>query len=278
MPTAPGSCRLVEEGTGGSPFDAWLGRHESGAPESRWGERLTDQLGLNFEASMARRIDHDSSHMAADALERSGPIPLILPALNGTLNGLTSVGHRFVDFTVNKAEIKFKMTSTIDDRFKVRGEGTLAAISNGIDPLNERVIVTVGTSVITIPAGSFTEKGYGKFRFKGTINDAVVRMEIKQKADDKIKFKVEAKWVDLTGTANPIDIGLAIGDDLGKATVDLEGKLKFEAQQEHENDDKGKHKHKHHKHKDRDDDDDDDKNRDKRKSKHKDKDDDDDDD
>ena len=51
------------------------------------------------------------------------------------------------------------MTSTIDDRFKVRGELTLAATSNGIDLLNEEVMVTVGTSTITISAGSFTEKG-----------------------------------------------------------------------------------------------------------------------
>jgi len=170
----------------------------------------------------------------------------------------------FSDFSIRKAEIKFTMTSTINDRFKFRGELTLDALSNGIDPLNEKVMVTVGTSAITIPAGSFTEEGYEKFRFKGIINDAVVKMEIKQKAGDTFKFKVEAKWVDLTGTANPVDIGVAIGDDVGTATIDMEGELEFEAQREDEHKHNKHHNHnKHHKHKekdrDKDDDDDDEK-------------------
>jgi hypothetical protein len=167
------------------------------------------------------------------------------------LNGLTVAGHRFADFTVNKAEIKFKTASAVNDRFKVKGTVTLDENSDGIDPAGQGVVVRVGTSAITIPAGSFTEKGSGKFKFKGPINGADVKMEIKQIYTDTFRFKVEAKGVDLTGTPNPLGIGLAIGNDRGTAMIRLKGKLKFKAEREVEDDDKDKDR-------DKDDDDDDD--------------------
>ena len=178
-------------------------------------------------------------------------IPLDLPTLNGTLNGLTVAGHRFANFTIRKAEIKFKTASAINDRFNVKGTFTLDENSDGFNLDAEGVKVTVGTSAITIPAGSFTEKGSGKFKFKGPINGAVVKMEIKQIYTDTFRFKVEAKGVDLTGTPNPLDMGLAIGNDRGTVTIRLKGKLKFKAEREDEDDDKDKDK-------DKDDDDDDD--------------------
>jgi len=181
-------------------------------------------------------------------------IPLVLPALDGTLNGLTVAGHRFADFTVNKAEIKFKTASAVNDRFSVKGTVTLDEDSDGIDPAGQGVVVRVGTSAITIPAGSFTEKRSGKFKFKGPINGADVKMEIKQINTDTFRFKVEAKGIDLTGTPNPLGIGLAIGNDSGAAMIRLKGKLKFKAEREVEDNDKNKGKEKN----DDDDDDDDD--------------------
>ena len=180
-------------------------------------------------------------------------IPLVLPALDGTLNGLTVAGHRFADFTVNKAEIKFKTASAVNDRLSVKGTVTLDENSDGIDPAGQGVVVRVGTSAITIPAGSFTEKRSGKFKFKGPINGADVKMEIKQIYTDTFRFKVEAKGIDLTGTPNPLGIGLAIGNDSGTAMIRLKGKLKFKAEREVEDDDKDKDKEKD----DEDDDDDD---------------------
>ncbi len=185
-------------------------------------------------------------------------IPLVLPALDGTLNGLTVAGHRFAEFNVNKAEIKFKTASAVNDRFSVKGTVTLDENSDGIDPAGQGVVVRVGTSAIIIPAGSFTEKGSGKFKFKGPINGADVKMEIKQIYTDTYRFKVEAKGVDLTGTPNPLGIFLAIGNDRGTTMIRLKGKLKFKAEREVEDDDKDKDKEKDDEDDDDEDDDDDD--------------------
>jgi hypothetical protein len=55
-------------------------------------------------------------------------------------------------------------------------------------------------------------------------------MKIEQIDADTFRFKVKAEGVDLTDTANPMDIGVTIGDDTGTATISLEGKLKFKAE------------------------------------------------
>lgn len=131
----------------------------------------------------------------------------------------------FATFDITKAEIEFKEPNA--DEFEVRGEFILGISSDGIDPVNENVAVTVGSASVTIPAGSFGEDD-GKFEFEGVINDADVRMEIEALDTNTFRFEAEAIGVDLTGTPNPVDIGLTIDDDTGTATVSLEGELKFE--------------------------------------------------
>ncbi len=103
--------------------------------------------------------------------------------------------------------------------------------------------MTAGTATVAIPAGSFTEKGSGKSKFKGPIDGADVKMEIKHALGDTFHFRVEAKGVDLTDTANPMDITLTIGDDRGTASIRLKGKLKSEAQREDDDGDDDKDKH-----------------------------------
>ena len=168
--------------------------------------------------------------------------------LDGFASGVP-IAVAFADFTIMKAEIKFRAPSSVNDSFEVKGEFTLDVSSDGIDPVTEGVLVTVGTSSVTIPAGSFVEDE-GKFEFEGEINGADVEMEIEEINPGTFEFKIEAEGVDLTDTANPLDISLTIGDDTGAATVRMEGKLKFKAQREDEDDDKDKDK-------DKDDDDDD---------------------
>jgi sugar lactone lactonase YvrE len=137
----------------------------------------------------------------------------------------------FAAFTLTKAKVDFKDESN-NDKFEVKGEFTLGEGNNGIDPVSEDVVVTVGTSTLTIPAGSFTEKSLGKFEFEGTIDGAKVEMEIKTVEVDVFVFKVEAEDIDLTGTANPVNIYLLIGNDYGDDEVRLDGELKFELEEE----------------------------------------------
>lgn len=132
-------------------------------------------------------------------------------------------GVPFAEFTITKAEITFSAQSSVIDSFDVKGEFTLG--SDGIDPLNEDVVVTLGTFSVTIP-GSFVEHK-GKFQFEGAIDGSDVSMEIKDIGADSFGFVVAAVGVDLTGTANPFDIELSIGDDTGATNLRFDGKLTF---------------------------------------------------
>ena len=73
-----------------------------------------------------------------------------------------------------------------------------------------------------IPACSFTLRK-GKFTFEGVINgvtlEAVIRPLI---LGNDHEFKVEGQGANLTGTVNPVMVGLTIGDDSGSTTVKAE--------------------------------------------------------
>lgn len=135
----------------------------------------------------------------------------------------------FADFALSKVEVKFQKDPNMMDEFGVEGGFILGEDSDGIDPVNEEVVVTVGAASVIIPAGSFEENS-GKYEFEGVISDAEVKIEIEWLFTNAFTFKVEVEGVDLTGTTNPMDIDLTIGDDTGRAGVWLIGELKFEAE------------------------------------------------
>ena len=125
-------------------------------------------------------------------------------------------------FTLAKADITFDGDSTAE-RVNVKGSFALAPSSNGIDPTNEAVDIAVGTASVTIPAGFLVDDN-GTFTFDGVIDGIAVNVVLNI---NKFEFMIEATGVDLTDTANPVDIMLAIGDDIGMTTVRLDGKLKL---------------------------------------------------
>jgi hypothetical protein len=121
-----------------------------------------------------------------------------------------------------------------ETRFQGEGFFTLGAGSNGIYPLSEPVQVQVGSLSLTIPAGSFRQRGKEEFVYEGEIDGtdlrlAILRWKDKDKDKDKGKgqvkpsndylFTVEGKGHILSGIANPVTIGLGIGDDEGSTTV-----------------------------------------------------------
>lgn len=134
--------------------------------------------------------------------------------------GKCKTGGPFTAFTIGKTELEFGPTPG-NDEFELMGGFTLTADNDGIDPVTENVVVTVGTSIVTIPAGSFTEDD-GKFVFKTEL----VEMELT--GSGPYRFKIEADGIDLSDTPNPLDISLVVGNDGGTATVRLAGELKFE--------------------------------------------------
>ena len=112
--------------------------------------------------------------------------------------------------------------------FRVEGFFTLGAGSNGIYPLSEPVQVQVGSLALTIPAGSLRQREKQEFVFEGKINGTDLKMAILQwngkgqgkgnQSSDYL-FIVEGKGHILSGVANPVTVGLGIGDDEGSTTV-----------------------------------------------------------
>jgi len=128
-----------------------------------------------------------------------------------------------IDISMQMVEIEFRHRPG-SDKYKVKGEAIVPEGSDGIDPAGEDVSVTVGTSSLAIPAGSFWGRG-PIYWFRGTIDDVKVKMIIRQLDTDFFKFSVKADGVDLTGTSNPVNIFLQIGNNQGEDSIKLKGKL-----------------------------------------------------
>lgn len=141
---------------------------------------------------------------------------------------LLARGDPFLDFVITRAEINFESFPVINDAYEIRGELSVNITSEGIDPVNEGVRLAVGTSVIEIPAGEFTEVELGYFVFEGEVNGAGVIIEIIERDDGTFVIEAGAEGVDLTGTFNPIAIALRIGSDEGEISIRMNDELNFE--------------------------------------------------
>ena len=98
--------------------------------------------------------------------------------------------------------------------FEVKGTFTLGAGSDGIHPDTEVVTLEVGTFSATIPAGSFRRHGHGTFKFEGLAGGARLEVKIQARGGKRFEFKAEGKGAQV-GTANPVTVLLAVGDDAG---------------------------------------------------------------
>lgn len=74
-----------------------------------------------------------------------------------------------------------------------------------------------------------------EFVFEGDVNGVDLEMEIKETDMGDFKFEVEGKDADLSGTTNPMDILLMIGNDTWRAlNIRLEGELEFKGEEAEE--------------------------------------------
>jgi YVTN family beta-propeller protein len=118
------------------------------------------------------------------------------------------------------------------DAFAVETSFTLSSTaSNGIHPPAEPVTLQIGTFSITIPPGSFRthehegegEDGHGHedgfFSFQGVIDGVRLEALIKRTGTLRYAFNAKAKGANLTGTTNPVQVSLIIGDESGTTSV-----------------------------------------------------------
>lgn len=172
--------------------------------------------------------------------------------LESTLNGVTTVlaqDRQIQDipsqpFMVNVPEPFDAFAAKVeieDDEFEVKGRFTLGDASNGIDPTSEEVIFKIGTFSASMPPGSF-ERDDHSFEFEGIIDGVELEMKIKPRRNGAFTLKVEGDDVDLTGTINPVEVTLTIGDDGGTIRVNAEIELDDDDEDGDDDDDKDKHK------------------------------------
>lgn len=111
-----------------------------------------------------------------------------------------------------------------DDEFTINATLTLGTSSDGIAPLTEAVTIHVGSVSATIPAGSFTFKPAKKkqpeqYTFAGIIDGVTLTAKITPLGSNSFEFRAEGIGVELTGTVNPVNVGLILGNDQGSAEV-----------------------------------------------------------
>lgn len=105
------------------------------------------------------------------------------------------------------------------DSFNLGSSFTLGNGSNGINPLSEPLALTVGTFTTTIPAGSFKQNGNGAFSFDGAIGSAQLDVQLVSTGTKSYAFNAQARYVNMTGTNNPVPVTLGIGNNTGTVLV-----------------------------------------------------------
>ena len=135
-------------------------------------------------------------------------------------------GYFAADLNLEKAELVFADSPNGKDGFEVEGEFILDPTSDGIVLHDEQVELIVGVASIVIPAGSLSDDE-GKFAFHDDVEGANVDLEIEMLETGRLSIKSEVAGVDLSGSSNPIDISVIIGNDFGTESLRLGGKLKY---------------------------------------------------
>ena len=116
---------------------------------------------------------------------------------------------------------KLEISGTPPTSFETVGGFTLGAGSNGINPVNEAVTLTLGTFSITIPKNSFTRTSEGVFNYQGRVGGVALEFRIAP-ATTGYTFKAEGSRATGLPTTNPVTVVLTVGDDTGTKTVKSE--------------------------------------------------------
>ena len=118
--------------------------------------------------------------------------------------------------------VKLEISGTPPNSFETVGSFTLGAGSNGINPVNEMVTLTLGTFSITIPKNSFTRTSEGVFNYEGRVDGVPLEFRIAPAATTGYTFKAEGSSATGLPTTNPVTVVLTVGDDTGAKTAKRE--------------------------------------------------------
>ncbi len=111
-----------------------------------------------------------------------------------------------------------------DQSLTEEGHTLLHNATDNVKRLPEAISIKfqVGTFSTTIPAGSFQQNKHGNFVFEDVIDGVFLDVVIVPLGNSNFAFKAEGVGADLTGTVNPVTVGLTIGNNAGTTTVTTE--------------------------------------------------------
>ncbi len=163
---------------------------------------------VNVPAENTVTFEPEASTVSVESTA-TNPEPVILEVGGAVVPISPGAAFTLVPFAEFSAAAEFD-----DDELEIEGRFTLGADSNGIYPPTEDTTVGVGTSIVSIPAGSFSDEGDGEFEFEGTV--AGVELEIEMESSDGMTYHLEVEFESQHQNGpGPVQVELTIGDDRG---------------------------------------------------------------
>jgi len=102
--------------------------------------------------------------------------------------------------------------------FAATGRFTLGAMSNGIHPVTETVVLELGGYHISIPPSSFVET-YGIYHYQGTIGNVAMEAQIWPAAPKSFSFAIVGEGATGLPSDCSLSLVLTIGDDTGRKQI-----------------------------------------------------------
>ena len=133
----------------------------------------------------------------------------------------------FDDFDIALAAVELGPLPTGSDTGRLVGTFKPGAAGNGIDLARDDVAVTIASTTVRVPGGRLLQAG-AKFSFTGNVDGSDVALQVKNVLG-AFEFSATLGGLSLSTLGNPVIVGVRVGDDAGEATVQLQGKLKFSA-------------------------------------------------
>jgi len=160
----------------------------------------------------------------------SGTVSVISTAANAVLATVT-VGLRpvafgqfiqpprfIILFTAFSTKVDIDLASS---SFEVNSTFTPGA-GGSISPMSQDVKLQVGSFSTTIPAGSFQQTPQGKFVFEGAVNGVALEADLTSLGGNSYSLETQGFGVRNLPTSNPVTVGLAIGNNMGRVTVNAD--------------------------------------------------------
>jgi YVTN family beta-propeller protein len=160
----------------------------------------------------------------------SDSVSVIDTAINTVVTTVSVAGARAISivpppqavpFLSFNAKVEFNLSRKPDrGAFDLESSFILdSTAGNGIHPDTEPVKLQVGPFIATIPAGSFRQRKERSYTFQGVIDGVRLEAQIELMGGFRYAFHAEVKGANLSGTTNPVQVSLGIGNDAGLTSV-----------------------------------------------------------